>query len=296
MGALADRLAYLAKKYGSDPSGWQPQLHALRSLEQSAPSEALARFHELKRLLAHTRRAELMHALRGFGFVEGVPATSTEGYEAKEVEADIRAAARAVAHARAIDAARREEARLRAGLRWRALPPAPPLARGRWDELARLAEEAEALRRAAAREAALDARIGEARRRAAKLQETHVAVPDLSAAAAPSPDEADARLRDVEARLQEAERLEEAYRASLAPLRAPDVAAYRRESKRAIEREAKELLERRDAAGLLALAPRSEALRAEAARLSSEAARARRHGRAPPAGERRPGDAMDPYA
>lgn len=140
------------------------------------------------------------------------------------------------------------------------------------------------------REARLDGRFADAARRARKL-DPKLALPDATIEA----DALDAALDEAEKALDAAESLAEAYADALSPLKAPEVATYRHESRRRLEREARALFDARDAAGLRALGARAEALRQEAAGLASQAARARRSGRAGPQGERRPSDGLDPY-
>ncbi|HET6405573.1 MAG TPA: hypothetical protein VFH78_13090, partial [Candidatus Thermoplasmatota archaeon] len=106
MGQLADRLAFLTTRYGSDAAAWQHELHALAALEASDTKAALERFHALKRRLAEFRRAQLLRELRGYSFVRDVPSSETRGYSMQELEADIREATRALGHARAIERAR----------------------------------------------------------------------------------------------------------------------------------------------------------------------------------------------
>ncbi|HUR68642.1 MAG TPA: hypothetical protein VM370_05295 [Candidatus Thermoplasmatota archaeon] len=291
MGVLAERLAYLATRYGSDAAAWQHEIHAVAALEESDAREALERFHALKRRFAEFRRAQLLRELRSFAFVRDVPSTEAGGYETKEIEADIRAATRALGLARAIQRAQEEEADARAGLRLRRLALEDArAAHASWDALAPLAREAESRRRVVAREARLDRRLAEAQRRAGKLARA-VALPDAGLDAGPM----DAALDDAETRLDRAETLEDAWRAALAPLKAPEVATYRHDSKRSLEREAQARLEAGDLSALRALLPRAEALRKEAAALASQAARSRRTGSAPPPRERRSSDPMDGY-
>src|SRR5581483_5683610 len=238
MGQLADRFAELCREYGSDPSARASDVHALAALEERDPKEAHERFVALRKELAVTRRAELLHALKGFAFVRDVPPPDVRGMGQKEIDREIRWAAASLRRARAIVEALAEEA------------------------------EAEARRRTAARDARLAQRAADVRRRGARH--------GLDVPAGADHDALDA----LEARLAEAEALSEAFDAVSRALRSPDVGEWRRESRRALEREADALRAAGDAAGLRALAPRAEALRAEAARLASEAARARRSGRA----------------
>ncbi|GEM_PF-7088148 len=280
MGQLADRFAELCREYGSDPSARASDVHALAALEERDPKEAHERFVALRKELAVTRRAELLHALKGFAFVRDVPPPDVRGMGQKEIDREIRWAAASLRRARAIVEALAEEAAHRAAL---GLPQGPPLAPAPWDDLAAPEAEAEARRRTAARDARLAQRAADVRRRGARH--------GLDVPAGADHDALDA----LEARLAEAEALSEAFDAVSRALRSPDVGEWRRESRRALEREADALRAAGDAAGLRALAPRAEALRAEAARLASEAARARRSGRAAPARERRAGDPLDPY-
>lgn len=291
MGQLAERLAFLTRRYGSDKAAWQHELHALAALEETDAKAALDRFHLLKRRLAEFRRAQLLRELRSFSFVRDVPEDEARGYAMKEVEADIRDATRALAHARAIEAARAAEAEARASLRHRTMPPPTPIEPARWDALRAVADEAEARRRAAAREARLDRRYAEAKRRAAKLTRGGVALP----APTLEGDALDAALEAAERDIARTEDLEEAWRAAVAPLRAPEVRTFRDASRRKLEREADALASAGDVDGLRALAARGEALRREAAGLAGQAARARRSGAPPPLRERRPGDGIDPY-
>lgn len=292
MGTLSDRIGFLTRRYGSDPSAWQGEIQALASLETSDPKTALARFHDLKRRLAEFRRAELLRALRAFAFVDGVPSSDTRGFALKEIEADIRAASRALALARAIASSKDERARIRESLRRRAAPSVTSDGRAPWNDLAALAQREEAARRAFAREARIDQRIVDVERRARKLAHTALTVPDASGLA---PDLADAALAAAETQLAAAETLEDAYDEVVRPLKAPDVATYLHQSRAQIEREAKARLAAGDVEGLRALAPKAEVLRVEAARKASEAARARRRGLAGPERERRPGDTIDGY-
>ncbi|MEA3199018.1 MAG: hypothetical protein QOE90_446 [Thermoplasmata archaeon] len=282
MGQLSERFAQLCREYGTDPTARAADVHALAALEGRDVKEAHARFVALRRDLAVTRRAELLHALRGFAFVRDVPPDEVRGMGQREIDREIRWATAALRRARAIRDALAEAALHRASLRERALPEDVPLEAAPWDALSPLEAEAESRRRAAAREARLESRIVQARRRA----ERHgVAMPALG-------EDPDVDLDALEARLDAAERLAAARDAAMAPLRAPEVGAWRGESKRAL---AKEIEAARDVDALRALQPRAEALRAEAAKAASEAARARRSGRTPPTRERRPGDALDGY-
>lgn len=296
MSPLAARLAVLLRSYGWDPAAWQGDLQGISALETADPKAAVERFHEMKRAFAAQRRADLLHALSRFPFVrDAPPAGDTRGMGLKEIEREIRLAARSLAHARSAADAIEEAARLRERLSVRALPAATPLSEVPWDAVAPAAEAAEEQRRAVAREARLDERIADARRSAARLRHHRVEAPDLSSAAEPDPAAAEARLAPVEARLRALHGLEDAYESACAPLRAAEVRAFRASTRKALEREARDLLASGDLAGLAALRARAEALRVEAAKLSSEAARARRSGRAPPPPERRAGDMLDPY-
>lgn len=291
MGQLAQRIAHLTARYGSDPAAWQHEVSALAALEERDLKAALERFYALKRRLAEFRRAQLLRELKAFPFVVDVPPGDARGYPLQEIEADIRDATRALGHARRIARAIEEEREARASLRLRELPPAPPLPSARWDSLGALADDAEALRRSAMREARLERRLAELASRARRLRLASVPAPDPALKA----EALDAALDACEEALARAERLEEAHARALAPLRAPDVATYRHDRRRRIEREAKEAAARGDVAALDALAARAEALRQEAAALASQAARARRSGRGAPEGERRPSDGIDPY-
>lgn len=288
---LAQRIAHLTTRYGSDPAAWQHETAALAALEASDPKAAIERFHALKRRLVEFRRAQLFRELRAFPFVSDVPAGDTRGYPIKELEADVREATRALAHARAIAAALAEERDALATLRRRAAAPGAPVIAGRWDALPPLAEVAEARRRAAMREARLERRYADGERRAARIEWRKVPLPDPTLPA----EALDAALDATEAGLDAAEELDEAYRAAIVPLRSPEVATFRGESRRALDREARALAEAGDIGGLARLATRAEALREEAAKLASEAARSRRAGRAPPERERRASDTMDGY-
>lgn len=291
MGQLADRLAFLTRRYGSDPAAWQHELHALSSLEEHDVKAAVERFHLLKRRLAEFRRAQLLRELRTYPFAEGVPAEDARGYPLSEVEADVREATRALAHARAISAAISEERIARGSLRLRPSGEAAPRAAARWDALAPLEAATEARRRVAAREARLEQRLATAQRRIAKLARTRLQVPDPALEADALSDALDA----LEPKIARAEALEAAHRASIAPLKAPEVRTFRDESRRKLEREADARADAGDEGGLHDVRARAEALRQEAARLSAEAARGRRRGAGPPPRERRPGDPIDPY-
>lgn len=295
MGALADRLAFLLKRWGSDPSVRQPELHALASLEGSDPKEALARFHELKRAFAVHRRAELFHHLSGFPFVTDAPSADAKGYDLKEIERDVRAAERALAAARRIATAFDEADANRAKLRVRpveggARPEARP-----WDALAPLEDAAEAWRRAVARELRVEERAAELRRRAARVEIPRIDVPDVTRQAFPSADDAMAALDALEPPLKAAEALRDAFEAATRPLSDPAVREQRAESRKRLERRARDALAAQDGAALVALREEAEALRVEAARVGGDAVRARRSGRAPPSRERRAGDPMDGY-
>jgi hypothetical protein len=300
MGQLSQRLGDILRSYGWDPAAWHGDLQSLAFLEGSDPKAAVERFHEMKRGFAAQRRADLLRALAAFPFARGVPPSDTRGMGIREVESEVRAALRSLSLAREAAAALAEAEATRKRLALRVPPPAPPLPEAPWDALAPVAEAAEAERRRVAREARLEERIADARRQTARLRHFRVEVPDLSSRAVPEPAEADVRLAPLEARLKALHDVEEAYEAACAPLRAAETREWRKESRKALEREAQALLALPDPAEaarrLRALQPRAEALRVEAAKLSSEAARARRSGRAPPAAERGPGDAMDPYA
>lgn len=289
MGQLADRLAYLTTRYGSDAAAWQHDIHALAALEGSDAKAALERFHALKRRLAEFRRAQLLRELRGSPFVRDVPSADTKGFPTKEIEADIREATRALTHARAIERALREADEARRGLALRADPGAPTLAAAPWNALTPLAAEIEAYRRAVMREARLDERLREAVSRARKLG--HTGLPDAALPAA----ELDAALDELDAALDRAQRIADAYGRAIAPLKMPEVATYKHESRRRLEREAADHRARGDIGALESLAARAEALRKEAAAMASQAARSRRRGRAGPEGERRPSDGIDPY-
>lgn len=138
----------------------------------------------------------------------------------------------------------------------------------------------------------MEARARDAARRAVKLRTLRVDVPETSSLPA---DEADEALARVEAGLKRAEALKEAHEAATRPLRDPAVSAWTRESRRRLQREADAALAAQDAAALDEARRRAEALRAEAARASEEAARARRRGHKPPERERRAGDTLDGY-
>ena len=291
VGQLADRFAFLTRRYGSDAAAWQHELHALAALEASDTKAAVERFHILKRRLAEFRRAQLMRALREHPFVRDVPPEDARGYPLGEVEAEIREATRALAHARAIADALAQEHEARASLKLRVLPEATPVASRGWDALVTLAEEVGSRRRTAMREARLEERLLDARRRAARLSRRRVEVPDASLASEPLAD----ALGRVERELARAEGLEYAHRLALAPLKAPEVRAFRDESRRKLAREADAHLDAGDQEALRGLAARAETLREEAAGLANEAARRRRRGVAPPPRERRPGDPIDPY-
>ena len=298
MGPLAQRLGVILRGYGWDPAAWHGDLQSLSHLETADPKAAVERFHEMKRAFAVQRRADLLRALVAFPFVHDAPPAHARGMGLKEVEREIRLAQRALAHAREAQAALAEAAATRQRLRLRAPPTAPPLPDAPWDALAPVAEAAEAIRRAVAREARVEARADQAMRDASRLRRLKIDVPDLSSRAVPDPADADALLAPLEARLKALHAVEDAHEAATAPLRSPEVRAWRRESGRALEREADRCLALPpdDAVTVLrALLPQAEALRVEAAKLSSEAARARRSGRAQPAPERRRGDMLDPY-
>lgn len=295
MGQLADRLGDVLRSYGWDPAAWAGELHALAFLEVEDLKEAHGRFLDLRRSFAVQRRADLLRSLAAFPFVRDVPPADARGMGLKEVESEMRAAQRSLASAREAAAALAEAEESRLGLARRALPPAPPLPEASWEALGPVAEAAEAERRRAAREARLEERIARAHRAAARLRHHRVDVPDLGSAAVPDPAVVDALLAPLEERLGALHALEDAHEAALAPARSHEARTWRRESARALEREAKALLERADHEGLAALQVKAEALRVEAARVGAEAARARRSGRAPPQAERRPGDPMDGY-
>lgn len=290
---LADRIAFLTTRYGSDPAAWQHEIAALAAMEQADPKAAIERFHHLKRRLVEFRRAQLFRELRAFAFVTDVPGTDTKGYPVKELEADVREATRALALAKRIAGAWREAQEAVASLRHRPAPStsAAAVAASRWDALALLADAAEAARRAAMREARLERRYAAAARRVGRLELRPVVLPRSSLDA----EAFDAALDETERALDAAEALDEAYRASVAPLKAPEVATFRHDTKRKLEREARSLGEAGDVAGLQRVAARAEALRVECAKLASEAARSRRAGRAGPERERRGSDTMDGY-
>lgn len=291
VGQLSDRLAFLTRRYGSDPAAWQGEIHALAALEASAPKEALEQFYLLKRRLAEFRRAELLRALRRFTFVRDVPGEDARGYDLKELEADIREASRALTLAREIERGLAEEADARASLQRRPRPPRAEDANARWDALVALAMEVESRRRVAAREARLERRLADVVNRARRAQNARITIPEATLDA----DELDAALDVAEAALDRAEAVADAYRAAIEPLRAPEVATFRHGSRRRLEREAEELVGREDVPALRELAARAEALRREAAGLASQAARSRRTGAPPPPRERRTGDTMDGY-
>ena len=290
MGQLADRLAHLTTRYGSDAAAWQHELHALAALEQTDQRAALEKFYALKRRLAEFRRAQLLRELKAFAFVADVPSQDTRGYPVKEIEADIREATRALGHARAIERALRDIDEARSALVHRALSVGEPMRAAAWDALAPLAEEMERRRRVALREARIERRWRAAEVRARKLAGA-VALPDARLGA----DILDAALDEVEPKLDAAEALAAAYAKAIAPLKFAEVSTYKHESKRKLEREAADLRAREDVAGLRAVEARAEALRKEAAALASQAARSRRRGVQGPQGERRPGDGIDPY-
>lgn len=301
MGQLSERLAEILRKYGADPAAHQADLHQLASLEQHDPKEALARFHELKRAAAVHRRGSLLHELRTTGIVSDVPTHGVQGMDAKEIEREIRTFTRALHLARDVLGSVRgaEEAASRLRERTAAWEAAAfrslPL-----DGLAAAAEQAEHARRALAREARVADRADAARRRERKLTALRVEVPDVSSARVPDAADADALLEACEARLAEAERVEEAHERVARPLRDPAVARWKGNSRKRLVEEARQLLaldDRTEAARRLdALAPQAERLRAEAARASEEASRARRSGRSGPSREPRPGDSLDGYA
>jgi hypothetical protein len=289
MGALADRLGYLARRYGSHASAWQHEIAAVAALEKAEPREALERFHALKRRFAEFRRLQLLDELRAYAFIIELPPRDTKGWESHEIEADIRAATKALSMARSIATALQEAADARASLQVRTLPEPIHLPPTRWDALEGLAADVETDRRHAAREARLDRRLVDAQRRARRVGISGLPDP-LSGA-----DALDMSLDTFGSRLDEAEELAQCYHSAIEPLRAPEVATYRGESKRVLEREAQALRERTDAAGLHDLLVRTEALRKEAAALASQAVRSRRKGLAVPERERRSSDTMDGY-
>ena len=289
MGQLADRLRDVMREYGWDPAARDAELSALAALEEADAKAAHARFLDLRRQLAVRHRADLVAALRAFPFVRDVPPAEARGMGLKEVEAEARALARALGHARDAQRALDEESAARASLAERRLAAPPTLAPVPWDRLAPLADAAEARRRAAAREARVEARAREVRRRAARAR---VEVPETAGLPA---DAADAALDEAEARVRDAEALAAAHEAATRPLRDAAVAEWARESRRALQREADAALGARDLAALAGVQARAEALRVQAARASEEAARARRRGQRGPERERRATDALDGY-
>lgn len=300
MGALADRLAFLLREWGSDASARQAELHALSALEEADAKAAVERFHELKRAYALQRRSDLLRELRAHAFATDVPPEDATGMSQRDVEREMRFAEASVRHARAARAAMNEATKAADALALRRAPEPPALDGARWDDLRAVAERAEAHRRAVAREARVESRAAEAARRARRLRERPVDIPDVATETVPDAERAAALLDAAEAALAAAEAVEDAHRSVSAGLRDPAMREFRNRSRKEVEREAAGLLRMEDAVeaarGLRALLPRIEALRVEAARDASEAARARRSGRPPPRGESRPGDGMDPYA
>lgn len=295
MNPLAERLAFLLREWGLDPSARQGDLHALSALEERDAGSAVERFHRLKRDYALQRRGDLLGELRRHPFARGVPDDDARGMSQREIERDIRWARAAVLRAREVAAAEDETRGHLARLSSRVVGGMPELGAASWGDLGALAERAEMRRRLAAREARIDARVEDARRRAARLRRRRVEVPDVSSASVPDPDEASRALDAVEARLAAEEAVEAAYRAVLAPLRDPAVRERRARSLAELDREAEDRLVEGNLEGLHALLPRAEALRVEAAQEVSAATRARKSGRAPPPREKRPGDTIDGY-
>lgn len=285
MGQLADRIAHLLREHGFDPAARQADIQALAHLEESDNALAQTRFHELKSHIFREARALLISSLKTKPFVRDLPPLDTTGYSTREIESELRQLEKAAPHAAAIAAAQQEEAKLRGAIRFRAIPPEATLPSAHWTELAPLVDLAESSRRILAREARIEQRARDASRRGAKLG---VIVPPPATAT-------DEALDQVEAALRQAETLEDAHAAAVAPLRDPAVATWRGDSRKRFVREADALHKRGDTEGLHELAARAEELRREAAKASEDAARARRAGRAPPPKERKSTDAMDPY-
>lgn len=295
MNPLAARLAFLLREWGIDPSARQGELQALSAMEERDQRPAVERFHELKRGYALQRRGDLLVELRRHDFVLDVPEDDARGMTQREIERDIKWGLAAVLRAREIAAAEEETRAHLATLSARRVDALPELGAAPWSELSALAARAEARRRVAAREARIESRIGDARRRAGRLKRRRVEVPDLSSDARPDPDDAAAILDALEARLAAEEALEDAHRAALAPLRDPAVRTRRARSMAELEKEADIRLAESNLEGLRAVLVRAEALRAEAAREASAATRARKAGKTAPRGENRAGDTIDGY-
>lgn len=300
MGQLSARLRELVLQYGQDDRAWRPDLDRLADLERKDAKAAHERFEELRKGLAHTRFHSLRGELAALGWVDGVPDGDLRGANLKEVDREISRLELATTRTRglveALDAVRAALATLE---RRRAEADLAPFARVPFDRLGPALDAAEALRRSVAAEARAEERFRKARTRAAKLDLAKEEVPDLSSDVVPDAAVANATLDDVERRLDEAEKVEDALAKVRRELRDASVRDFRpRVREMVLERADRAAADPDRAAALAALAlalREAEDLRKYAASKSTEAAKARRSGKRGPERERRGGDMQDYY-
>ncbi|MHB8604616.1 MAG: hypothetical protein ACYDCK_05120 [Thermoplasmatota archaeon] len=292
MRPLAKRLRELVRIHGQDERSWAPRLDALDAVEGADPDRAHEIFIEAKRGLLATRHDELLAALHRFTFLADAPRWRAAEITDREVERGIVELERSLEAARALDEARRAITEFTATATSRKVH-ATVAPRVEFVALASALAEAKETRRRLASEARVEAREKELRARARKLARVEIALPDLSLGAVPDAARAHAMLDALETRLAEAQALETAHAAiarELADAAVRDFTATRRRSLRA---RADAALDAHDVAALDALAEEARALRAEAAKLASAAARARKRGGKGPEKERRSGDPQD---
>ncbi|HLE97982.1 MAG TPA: hypothetical protein VI997_11470 [Candidatus Thermoplasmatota archaeon] len=298
MGQLSARLRELVVEYGEDDRAWQPEIDALAAIEQRDAKEAHERFESLRKRLAHGRFQQLLGALRGFAWLDGLPDGDLRGASLKEVDREIVRLELALQRARSVEAALGEARADLAGLvARRAVFDATPFARVAFARLGPVAEQAEAVRRRLAAEARADGRYRKAKARSARLDLARVAIPDLSSEAVPDAAAANAALDLVEPSVEAAEKVEDLLQRVRKELRDPSVKEYKAHVRRLLGERAESEATGNDrvaaAAALEATLAEARDLRAYAAKKAEEAARARRRGGARPERERRAGDLSD---